>query len=148
VRLALFSELKRVPIKRDDINKKGWNSLHLQIMGSKIHADENDKVLKDHVRAFHGIFALANDQLNNVFGLNLIELPSAAAKRKKATASQSTASSSNKRFIVVSTLEPRERFEVLDMGSESSLMTLLTIILSLIFAHGHSVSEGTFVYIL
>ncbi|KIJ91541.1 hypothetical protein K443DRAFT_685927, partial [Laccaria amethystina LaAM-08-1] len=58
VRLALFCEHKRTPLRRDDITKK--------VLGANAS------------RAFNSVFLAAQEKLRNVFGMELVEIPSRA----------------------------------------------------------------------
>ncbi|CAA7264566.1 unnamed protein product [Cyclocybe aegerita] len=61
VRLALFMEHKRAVLRRDDINKK---------------------VLGPNARSFNRVFELAQKKLREVFGMELVELPTRAGLEK------------------------------------------------------------------
>lgn len=58
VRLALFCEHKRTPLRRDDITKK--------VLGANAS------------RAFNSVFLAAQEKLRKVFGMELVEIPSRA----------------------------------------------------------------------
>ncbi|KAF9466735.1 MAGE family-domain-containing protein [Collybia nuda] len=64
VRLALFTENKRVPLRRDDITKK---------------------VLGPNTRAFNHVYDIAQDILRKTFGMELVELQSRAGLDKDAS---------------------------------------------------------------
>jgi len=97
VRLALFTEHKRIVLRRDEINKK--------IMGSN-------------TRAFNHIFDLAQQKLRNTFGMELAELPSRAGldqenndeeenEARKATGAKKKVSvTGSKTYILRSSLDP------------------------------------------
>ncbi|KAI0631792.1 MAGE family-domain-containing protein [Trametes polyzona] len=61
VRLSLFHEQRRTPLKRDEISKK---------------------VLGSNSRSFNLVFAAANDILNKTFGMELVELHSTTADKE------------------------------------------------------------------
>ncbi|KAJ7794173.1 MAGE family-domain-containing protein [Mycena olivaceomarginata] len=65
VRLAMFTEHKRVPLRRDEISKK---------------------VLGSNTRAFNRVFSMAQDVLRNTFGMELVELRSRAELDKDTAA--------------------------------------------------------------
>jgi hypothetical protein len=71
VRYALSCEYSRKPLKRQDINEKGEDNepshsiwLTLAVLGS-------------HTRLFKDVFARANAELMDVFGMQFVELPKA-----------------------------------------------------------------------
>uniref|UniRef100_A0A0W0F617 MAGE domain-containing protein n=1 Tax=Moniliophthora roreri TaxID=221103 RepID=A0A0W0F617_MONRR len=64
VRLALFNENRRGPLRRDDISKK--------VMGGN-------------ARIFNRVFEQANATLKKTFGMELVELPSKASLEEEAT---------------------------------------------------------------
>ncbi|KAK7047600.1 hypothetical protein VNI00_006368 [Paramarasmius palmivorus] len=100
VRLALFTEHRRVPLRRDDISKK--------VMGGN-------------ARIFNRVFEQANGILKKTFGMELVELPSKAAlsedasaavedaeleeARKAVGAKKKAAASGSKTYIVRSVLD-------------------------------------------
>lgn len=72
VRLALFNEQRRMPLRRDDISKKGaglshptehyeYLLSHMTVLGSKS-------------RKFAEVLAVAQDILERTFGMQLVEL--------------------------------------------------------------------------
>lgn len=69
VRLALFSEHRRVPLRREDINKKGMPPPHPHIRRPKTCL-----VLGSHTRAFNTVLLKAQDLLRNTFAMELVEL--------------------------------------------------------------------------
>ena len=76
VRLALFTEHKRTPLKRDEINKKGssiilGDRLTILILGG-------EKVLGTNARSFNTVFEQAQKILRKTFGMELVELRSRA----------------------------------------------------------------------
>ena len=79
VRLALFCEHKRTPLRRDDITKKG--SLFSCFFKSLTIADEPSTRIvlgANASRAFNSVFLAAQEKLRKVFGMELIEIPSRA----------------------------------------------------------------------
>ncbi|KAF9552820.1 MAGE-domain-containing protein [Agrocybe pediades] len=95
VRLALFTEHKRVPLRREEINKKALGTSS---------------------RAFNHILELAQQKLRNTFGMELVELPSRAAlengadeegSKETATGMKKKASAvGSKTYILRSCLDP------------------------------------------
>lgn len=101
VRLALFTEHKRVPLRREDISKK---------------------VLGSNTRAFNHVFEIAQELLRNTFGMELVELQSRAGleqdtnlnatqddlnEARKATGiKKKAAATGSKTYILRSILDP------------------------------------------
>ncbi|TFK98389.1 MAGE family-domain-containing protein [Pterulicium gracile] len=97
VRLALFMENKRMPLKRDDINKK--------ILGGS--------------RAFNAVFPQAQDVLQDVFGMHLVEMRTRAQLDRAFTGEaeddggkigagkKKASNAGSKTYALVSTLDPR-----------------------------------------
>ncbi|KAF8151613.1 MAGE family-domain-containing protein [Crassisporium funariophilum] len=98
VRLALFTEHKRIVLRREDINKKA--------MGSN-------------ARAFNRVFEMAQEKLRNTFGMEMVELPSRAGldqdheneednnEARKATGIKKKSNAlGSKTYIVRSCLDP------------------------------------------
>jgi hypothetical protein len=71
VRYALSCEHSRKPIKRQDINEKGQCIDIVHGTGLIV------AVLGSHTRLFKDVFAQANSQLMDVFGMQFVELPRA-----------------------------------------------------------------------
>ncbi|CAG8646897.1 10124_t:CDS:2 [Cetraspora pellucida] len=129
VRLALASELRKVPLKRDEITRK---------------------VLHEHSRAFTVVMNKARERLRDIFGMDLVELP---AKEKKAVTSSGTTrrggankdkSSSSKSYALQNILPQKLRDTDLiqwDRNGEQETMGLLTVILSLIHVNGRVLSD-------
>ncbi|CDO72663.1 hypothetical protein BN946_scf184985.g82 [Trametes cinnabarina] len=94
VRLALFHEQRRIPLKRDEISKK--------VLGSS-------------TRSFNAVFLAANDILKTTFGMELVELHSSsqdndidamdAEMLKTAGLKKKAASTGTKSYILRSTLD-------------------------------------------
>ncbi|TFK38514.1 MAGE family-domain-containing protein [Crucibulum laeve] len=101
VRLALFNEQKRMPLRREEISKK---------------------ILAGNSRAFNHVFTLAQEKLRSTFGIEFVELPSRAGldqelngdagedelndARKATGMKKKTASLLSKTYILRSTLSP------------------------------------------
>ncbi|KAI8976336.1 MAGE family-domain-containing protein [Trametes punicea] len=95
VRLALFHEQRRIPLRRDEISKK---------------------VLGSNSRSFNAVFATANDILKRTFGMELVELHSTSPEMdinekeaemlKTAGLKKKTASTGTKSYILRSVLDP------------------------------------------
>ncbi|KAJ3154536.1 hypothetical protein HDU86_004665 [Geranomyces michiganensis] len=126
VRLALASEHRRQPLKRDEINKK---------------------VLKDNTRAFAKAFEGAQLRLRSTFGMEMVELATrekrqpanVAGRRAAATAAPKQGSRS---YILRSTLSPADREAAVNWGDSEPSMVLLCIILSLIHVSGRKIEEA------
>ncbi|KAI4095996.1 MAG: hypothetical protein LQ339_007102 [Xanthoria mediterranea] len=136
VRLALASEYSRQPIRRADITTK---------------------VMAPHTgRQFKSIFEEANHQLRSTFGCQMTELPQKekiTVSQKRAaqrSQTQTTLSSSNKSYILTSTIPPALRApnilppaSVPTSASESAYTGLYTFILSLIYlSPGRTIPES------
>ncbi|KAI0764243.1 MAGE family-domain-containing protein [Trametes elegans] len=95
VRLALFHEQRRIPLKRDEISKK---------------------VLGTNSRSFNVVFSAANNLLQKTFGMELVELQSTAPDKeisekdaemlKTAGLKKKVTSTGMKQYILRSTLDP------------------------------------------
>ncbi|PSR84217.1 hypothetical protein PHLCEN_2v5505 [Hermanssonia centrifuga] len=93
VRLALFHEQRRIPLRRDEISKK--------VMGSKS-------------RKFGEVFARAQEILRKTFGMELVELQTRVEEKddeqkkdlEKLGIKKKTASTHTKTFILRSVLHP------------------------------------------
>ncbi|KAH8113089.1 MAGE-domain-containing protein [Phellopilus nigrolimitatus] len=96
VRLALFNESRRVPLRRDEINKR---------------------ILGEGTRAFNTVFGMAQKSLQTVFGMELVELMSRAEREREQNMNEEVqddanatglkkkaASSGSKSYILRSTL--------------------------------------------
>ncbi|KAJ6472320.1 MAGE family-domain-containing protein [Mycena vitilis] len=102
VRLAMFTEHKRLPLRRDEISKK--------VLGSS-------------TRAFPRVLEMAQERLRNVFGMELVELRSRAEldkdkdtgaagddleeARKATGVKKKSAAAGSKTYILRSTLDAR-----------------------------------------
>lgn len=77
VRLALFSEQRRVPLKRDEINKKGSSLTLLSVA----FVDQNI-VMGSGTKSFNVVFALAQKTLQDTLGMDLVELHRSAEEQE------------------------------------------------------------------
>ncbi|KAI9692280.1 MAG: Altered inheritance of mitochondria protein 18 mitochondrial [Bathelium mastoideum] len=119
VRLALACEHRRSEIRRADIAEK--------VLGSTGRRG-----------AFNKVFEKTQEQLQQVFGMEMTELP---AKEKvtiaqKRAAQKSSTSSSTKSWIVTSTLPPTFRTADILSAPDSSYVALYTFIVSTILLSG------------
>jgi len=127
VRLALFSELRKQPIRRDDMVKK---------------------VLHEHSRAFQVVFDKAQERLEDIFGMSLAELPSKEKKSFGTGGSRKPVGNKDKpstKSYVLKNVLPQE-YRVSDIiswekNNEEDIMGLLTVILSLIHVNGRVLSD-------
>ncbi|OAP59125.1 hypothetical protein AYL99_06423 [Fonsecaea erecta] len=129
VRLALATEYSRTPLRRSDIYQKIWKDA--DITGGRA----------SHQRVFEG----AQRVLQDVFGMQLMELPSkekTTLKDRRAKVSQTKSSSSTTRsYILVSTLPPELKQNPLivkptrapNEAVEGSYIALYTVVLALIY---------------
>ncbi|KAJ3093165.1 hypothetical protein HK102_006081 [Quaeritorhiza haematococci] len=120
VRLALASEHRRQPVRRDDINKK---------------------VLKEHTKAFPVVLKKAQQILRDTVGMELVELPTrekraanTGAARRAQTAKAEPAGS--KAYVLRTILPIEERETMVEWGDQAPHMILLCLILSLIYVNG------------
>jgi len=124
VRLALFSELRKQPIKREEIVKK--------------------VVTREHSRTFYQVvFDKAQERLEDIFGMSMAELPKksfvAGGTRKPVGNKDQTAKS-----YVLKNILPQEYRETNIISWEKNnedIMGLLTVILSLIHVNGRVLSD-------
>ncbi|USP78664.1 Non-structural maintenance of chromosome element 3 [Curvularia clavata] len=140
VRYALSCEHSRRPIKRQDINEKA-------------------AVLGSHTRLFKQVFAQANSQLMDVFGMQLVELPKAervTLRQKRAAAAASLASDSQAKSTSVWVLQsvlpsqyrtpeiigPSRSLEEGLMNKEDAYVGLYTLVIALITISGGIIPEG------
>ncbi|KAI4165355.1 MAG: hypothetical protein LQ342_001223 [Letrouitia transgressa] len=136
VRLALACEYSRQPIRRADITAKG-QSVNL--------------IMAPHTgRQFKPVFAEANIQLRNVFGMEMVELPLKEKVTVTAQRNQASTSTSSNAFILTNVLPPRYRnatiippSRVPTSSTESAYTGLYTFILALVYlSPGSSISES------
>ncbi|KAF2183033.1 MAGE-domain-containing protein [Zopfia rhizophila CBS 207.26] len=131
VRYALACEYSRMPIKRQDINQK---------------------VLGSHSRAFKHVFAAANAQLVETFGMEMVELPNrekvTVRQKRAAAASESQAKTSNQ-WVLTNALPPKYRVpeiiappRIPTLEVESAYVGLYTLIVALISLSGGSLPEN------
>ncbi|KAJ3213276.1 Melanoma-associated antigen D2 [Clydaea vesicula] len=120
VRLALFNQHKNIPLKKDDIVKK---------------------VLKGHSRLFPSILEIAQKKLEDLLGMELVELP-AKEKTSDIFASQRGGSSGKTRsvssglYVLRNKIDFDLREEVVEVENETAPQNiLLLIILSLIYVN-------------
>ncbi|KIW95749.1 uncharacterized protein Z519_02813 [Cladophialophora bantiana CBS 173.52] len=137
VRLALATEYSRTPLRRSDISQK-------------IFKDANTAGGR---ASFKSVFAGAQRVLNDVFGMQLMELPSkekTSLKDRRTQATQTKSSSAaTKSWILVSTLPPELKHNTLIMQPtrapnidvESSYTALYTFILSLIYLNNNALTD-------
>ncbi|KAI9097086.1 MAGE family-domain-containing protein [Phlyctochytrium arcticum] len=130
VRLALSTEHRKVPLRREEINKK---------------------VLKEHTRVFPAIFERANDRLRSIFGFEMVELPAkdmtaAATQAQTQTQTQKngpgakTVVKSSRAYILRSILPVDQR--ITRWGAETPEMVLTCLILCIIMVNGRQLDEG------
>ncbi|KAG0135845.1 MAGE family-domain-containing protein [Tuber indicum] len=126
VRYAISAEYTRVPIKRTEISSK---------------------VLGSHWRMFKEVFAGAQLELERVFGMRMVELP---LREKTKLSQRRAAQTSDKvpltsKYYVLTTILPekfREPEIVQPFGvKEQAYVGLTTMIVSLIYLNGRSITE-------
>ncbi|CAF9930605.1 MAG: hypothetical protein HETSPECPRED_007667 [Heterodermia speciosa] len=135
VRLAMASEYSRIPVKRTDI-------------ASKVMAPGTG-------RLFKRVFDDAQQQLRNVFGMELTELPqkekvTVAQKRAAQRAGSQSGGSSSKSYVLISTLPQSYRTPAILTPSriptavdEAAYTGLYTFIVGIIsFSQGGMMAEG------
>ncbi|KAI8897111.1 MAGE family-domain-containing protein [Globomyces pollinis-pini] len=121
VRLAIYSEQKRQSLSREDIVKKA---------------------IPDHSRAFDWLLQQAQTRLKHIFGMELVLADS--KRPKKSNSSTSSQAKLSKNYILRSTLPSTERMGYISWNEEESkLMNLLTVILSIIYSYGHSITHDS-----
>ncbi|KAL6703829.1 hypothetical protein ACN47E_009048 [Coniothyrium glycines] len=134
VRYVLACEHSRKPIKRQDIN---------------------EKVLGSHTRLFKEVFLRANNDLMEVFGMQLVELPKAdrvTVRQKRAAAVSDSQSKSSGMWVVQSILPEQYRIpEIIGpsrpleedvINREDSYVGLYTMAIALITISGGMMPEG------
>ncbi|KAA8912727.1 MAGE family-domain-containing protein [Sphaerosporella brunnea] len=123
VRFALAQELSRQPIKRPDISAK--------VLGSSS-------------RQFKDIFALAQTELRNVFGMELTELPQRDKTRlaaRRAAHAADKAATSSKSYVLTSTLPEQYRApEILYPSGfkEQTYTAMVSFVTALIYLNGRA----------
>ncbi|KIX95840.1 uncharacterized protein Z520_08548 [Fonsecaea multimorphosa CBS 102226] len=139
IRLALATEYSRTPLRRSDISQKIFKDANTS--GGRV--------------SFKNVFEGAQRELQDVFGMQLMELPSkekTTLKDRRTQATQTKSSSSNnstKSWILVSTLPPQFKQNPLiaqptrapNVDVESSYTALYTFILSLIYLNNNAVTD-------
>ncbi|CAG8761955.1 736_t:CDS:2, partial [Acaulospora morrowiae] len=133
IRLALTSELRKVPLKRDEIIRK---------------------VLKEHSRSFPVILSKAQERLRDIFGMDLVELPvkdkrvniGSNAPRRNAQVKEKSSSNS----YILKNILPKKLLETdlinWDKNKDLEVMGLLTVVLSLILVNGRVLSDGRYYF--
>ncbi|KAJ3321370.1 hypothetical protein HDV06_004355 [Boothiomyces sp. JEL0866] len=115
VRLAIYTENKRIPLTRDEITKK---------------------VLHDKSKAFLVVFQRAQARLKDIFGVELVQIASREKKKQGQT-------KISKSYILRSILKNKERAEFIEWDKEETeKMNLLFIILCLLYGHGKSMPHS------
>lgn len=111
VRLALFTEHRRMPLRRDEINKKGVYFLAICRLCIEIIL-RVFKVLGSSARSFNTVFEQAQKILRKTFGMEFVELRSRAETQADGTANANkdddleearNATGMKKKGVVVST---------------------------------------------
>jgi hypothetical protein len=130
VRYALACEYARIPIKRQDINQK---------------------ILGTNTRAFKEIFASAQNQLRDTFGMEMEELPNrekVTVRQKRAAAASESQSKSSNQWVLKNLLPERYRVpeiiappRIPTSEVECAYVGLYTMIISLIALSGGSLPE-------
>lgn len=123
VRLALFSEFRKQPVKREDITKK---------------------VLYEHSRAYYEIvFDKAQERLEDIFGMKLAELPKKSFGTGGARKPVGNKDKPTKSYVLKNVLPQEYReTDIINWGkNEQDIMGLLTVILSLIHVNGRVLSD-------
>ncbi|GES74228.1 MAGE-domain-containing protein [Rhizophagus clarus] len=121
VRLALFSEFRKQPIKREDITKK---------------------VLYEHPRAYYEIvFNKAQERLEDIFGMKLAELPKKSFGTGGARKPVGNKDKTSKSYILKNVLPQEYRETDIINWGKNEQEGLLTVILSLIHVNGRVLSD-------
>ncbi|KAI1501670.1 MAGE family-domain-containing protein [Biscogniauxia marginata] len=133
VRYALACEYARIPIKRDGIR---------------------DKVLGNNARSFRRVFDGAQEQLQNIFGMEMSELPvrekRTLKEKQKATARKaaSQGQASSRQFILISTLPQEYKSQPIigpsripSSPEEAAYVGFYTMLISLIVLTGGELSD-------
>ncbi|CAG8580367.1 4763_t:CDS:2 [Paraglomus occultum] len=128
VRLALCSELRRTPMRREDILKK---------------------VLVNHPRAYNQVMEAADTRLREVFGMTIAELPTKERKNvigstaaRRAAANKDKPTTYVKSYMLKNIIAQEHRQpEMINWKNDEPAMGLLMVILSLILVHGRVLTD-------
>ncbi|KAI1309534.1 MAGE protein [Xylaria venustula] len=131
VRYALACEYARMPIKRDGIR---------------------EKVLGAQARSFRRVFDAAQEQLQKVFGMEMVELPVREKRtlKDKQTVKRGTsqASASSRQYILISCLPKEYRMQpvigpsrIPSAAEEAAYVAFYTIVISLITLSSGELSD-------
>ncbi|KAI0431773.1 MAGE protein [Xylaria sp. FL1042] len=132
VRYALACEYARIPIRRDGIR---------------------DKVLGTQARSFRRVFDAAQEQLQMVFGMEMVELPvrekrTLKDKQKAVKRGTSQASASSRQYILISCLPKEYRTHPIigpsrmpSAAEEAAYVAFYTIVISLITLSSGELSD-------
>ncbi|KAK5654407.1 hypothetical protein OQA88_7317 [Cercophora sp. LCS_1] len=133
VRYALACEYSRTPIRRDGIK---------------------EKVLGPHGREFKKVFAAAQTQLRQTFGMEMVELPTkdrnlmTTEQKRKAAKSQSQREAASSAYVLTSILPAKYRTpeiigpsKVHSPEGEAAYAALYTMIISIITLSGGELSD-------
>lgn len=138
VRLALSTEYSRTPLRRSDIS-------------AKVFKDSNA-----HGRSFKNVFASAQRTLRDIFGMQLVELPSkekTSLKDRRNQATQTSKTSNNttssKSWILLSTLPTALKNDPVivqptrapTLETEASYTAMYTFVLALIYLNNKALTD-------
>ncbi|KAL1883377.1 hypothetical protein VTK73DRAFT_8944 [Phialemonium thermophilum] len=134
VRYALACEYSRTPIRREGIK---------------------EKVLGPHGRAFKKVFAGAQEQLINVFGMEMVEFPTrdraimSLEQKRKAGKSQTQGQATSNAYMLVSTLPSKYRTpgiiapsKAQSQEGEASYVGLYSTLIAIITLSGGELSDA------
>ncbi|KAF2621218.1 MAGE-domain-containing protein [Macroventuria anomochaeta] len=134
VRYALSCEFARKPIKRQDVN---------------------EKVLGSHARLFKSVFAQANSELMDVFGMTMAELPKGekvTTRQKRAAAGSESQSKASNMWVLQTILPEQYRMpEVIgpsrglaksEDDRPAAYVGLYTMVIALVTIAGGRLPEG------
>ncbi|KXS19551.1 MAGE-domain-containing protein [Gonapodya prolifera JEL478] len=122
VRLAIFNEHKRVPLKKEDIIKR---------------------VFETHEKAFNVVFERAQNTLRDTFGMELVPLPAKQVRSEDDRGKRMKAVTPRAVWMLRSTLEPGKAVDLLQRSdTENITMGVLMVVLALIFVNGGTLAEG------
>ncbi|KAF2125673.1 MAGE-domain-containing protein [Dothidotthia symphoricarpi CBS 119687] len=134
VRYALSCEYARKPIRRQDVT---------------------EKVLGSHTRLFKDVFARANSELQDVFGMQMVELSVAEKvtmrQKRNAAASQSQSKSTNlwvlqtmlpDEYRIPEVMGPSRELPESQINKEDAYVGLYTMAITLIMISGGKMAEG------